>query len=321
MSSGLLGAIGGLGQGLANTGQAMFGNELEKMKEQRLQEWKEQLVQREWDREDRMRAEDLELASNAAHSEREWEREKLGLQHQNAKELAGMKERSMSGRYKASTWTDPDTGMKEQRVLDTWTGEWADGGAGASSGASPATPEMEARAREIARERADQQAGWLSSDSSDFAEYGGSRQAAEEQFYREELEKLKGGGSAGGGNPLIQAIQSGKIKVNDPAAQSSAAPASTQAQPQSAMPQAQPFNPAASVGLLNSPAVTNNQPQDWQTRNQQYEAIKPAIEMVRKKLDAGWAPEQEELERVRPYLTEKEIRLAEQRIMERKQYR
>jgi hypothetical protein len=319
------GLLGGLGQGMQQAGDNMY----EQAKLQRIQEWKDQALQQQNAREDRIRAEDIARQDTASKANRDWEREKLEIQNRNARGLAQMRASGSSSRdpkIQMITTGRDEAGneIKEPFVWGEVNGKPTLIPAPVYGAAAPGpqvTPEMEVKAREIAREKVDQQAGWLSSDSSDFAEYGGSRQAAEEQFYREELERLKGGGSAGGGNPLIQAIQSGKIKVNDPAAQPSSAPASAPAQPQPPMPQAQPFNPAASVGLLNNPAMTNSQPQDWQTRNQQYEAAKPAIEMVRKKLDAGWAPEQEELERVRPYLTEKEIRLAEQRIMERKQYR
>ncbi len=319
------GLLGGLGQGLQQAGDNMY----EQAKLQRIQEWKDQALQQQNAREDRIRAEDIARQDAASQANRDWEREKLEIQNRNARGLAQMRASRSSSRdpkIQMITTGRDETGneIKEPFVWGEVNGKPTLIPApvyGVAAQGPQVTPEMEAKAREIAREKVDQQAGWLSSDSSDFAEYGGSRQSAEEQFYREELEKLSGPASPTGGNPLIQAIQSGQIKVNDPAAQQAATPASAPTQPQASMPQTQPFNPAASVGLLNNPAMTNSQPQDWQARNQQYEAIKPAIEMVRKKLDAGWAPEQEELERVRPYLTEKEIRLAEQRIMERKQYR
>lgn len=319
------GLLGGLGQGMQQAGANMY----EQAKLQRIQEWKDQALQQQNAREDRIRAEDIARQDAASQANRDWEREKLEIQNRNARGLAQMRASSSSSRdpkIQMITTGRDEAGneIKEPFVWGEVNGKPTLIPApvyGASAPGPQVTPEMEAKAREIARERVNNRAGYLSSDASDFAEFDGSRQAAEEQFYREALEDLKGGGPAGGGNPLIQAIQSGKIKVNDPAAQQAAAPASAPTQPQASMPQTQPFNPTASVGLLNNPAMTNSQPQDWQARNQQHEAIKPAIEMVRKKLDAGWAPEQEELERVRPYLNEKEIRLAEQRIMERKQYR
>jgi len=319
------GLLGGLGQGLQQAGDNMY----EQAKLQRIQEWKDQALQQQNAREDRIRAEDIARQDAASQASRDWEREKLEIQNRNARGLAQMRASSSSSRdpkIQMITTGRDEAGneIKEPFVWGEVNGKPTLIPApvyGVAAQGLQVTPEMEAKAREIAREKVDQQAGWLSSDSSDFAEFDGSRQSAEEQFYREALEKLSGPASPTGGNPLIQAIQSGQIKVNDPAAQQAAAPASAPTQPQASMPQTQPFNPTASVGLLNNPAMTNSQPQDWQARNQQYEAIKPAIEMVRKKLDAGWAPEQEELERVRPYLTEKEIRLAEQRIMERKQYR
>jgi hypothetical protein len=323
------GLLGGLGQGLQQAGDNMY----EQAKLQRIQEWKDQALQQQNAREDRIRAEDIARQDAASQANRDWERERLEIQNRNARGLAQMRASNSSSRepkIQMITTGRDEMGneIKEPFVWGEVNGKPTLIPApvyGVAAQGPQVTPEMEAKAREIAREKVDQQAGWLSSDSSDFAEYGGSRKAAEEQFYREALENLAGPRVAGGSNPLIQAVQSGQIKINDPGTSASRAAAAAQgdsaAPPQASLPQPQEFNPVASVGLLNNPAMTNSQPQDWQARNQQYEAIKPAIEMVRKKLDAGWAPEQEELERVRPYLTEKEIRLAEQRIMERKQYR
>lgn len=113
-------------------------------------------------------------------------------------------------------------------------------------------------------------------------------------------------------NPLLAAIQSGQLKLNDPDAPSSE-PAAEQGA-QSAEPPA-PFDPKTTLGLVNMPQ------EDWQERNRRYEEMKPAIKLIRQKLDAGWAPEPDELERLRPYLKESEVRLAEKRIQENKSLR
>lgn len=320
------GLLGGLGQGMQQAGANMY----EQAKLQRIQEWKDQSLQQQNARDDRIRSEDIARQDAASQANREWEREKLDIQNQNARSLTQLRASNSSSRapkIQMITTGRDEMGneIKEPFVWGEMNGKPTLVPApvyGATAPGPRVTPEMETKARQIAAERVSNQAGLLSSDSSDFAEFGGSRQAAEEQFYQEELAKLSAPASSTGGNPLIQAVQSGQIKINDPGSQpSTATQAGPVAQPQASTPQLQEFNPAASVGLLNNPAIANGQNQDWQSRNQQHEAIKPAIETVRKKLDAGWAPEQEELDQVRPYLTEKEIRLAEQRIMERKQYR
>ncbi|WP_027854706.1 hypothetical protein [Marinobacterium litorale] len=144
--------------------------------------------------------------------------ELAGIKHGHDVELAEMGGGLKSGRFKPI-----DDGVGNvTAVFDSATGQMISNG-GAGSGI---TPEMDAKAEQIANERVDSMAGWLSGDGADFKEYGGIREAAKAQFKQEALQQLQGG-QASGSNPLIQAAQSGKLTLNDP----DAAPSSEQATP------------------------------------------------------------------------------------------
>ena len=89
------GLLGGLGQGMQQAGDNMY----EQAKLQRIQEWRRQestdnrayqetQTQKRWAREDQQLKDQIARDSAAATSQLEWEREKLRLQHQNAKEIA-----------------------------------------------------------------------------------------------------------------------------------------------------------------------------------------------------------------------------------------
>ena len=110
--SGLLGALSGLGQGMAQTGNTLFNNELDKMKEARLNAIRQQ--ERAEDRQ--FRKEDFAMQREAQltdmQTQRDWSVEDRDFAAQHATKLAGM--RSSSG--SASTRLDPRIGIIDKEI-------------------------------------------------------------------------------------------------------------------------------------------------------------------------------------------------------------
>ncbi|WP_136678606.1 hypothetical protein [Neptunomonas sp. XY-337] len=98
------------------------------------------------------------------------------------------------GRYKPVTQDDGS-----QSVLDTATGEFINPSA-AEGGAI--SPDHMAAAHQYAEEKINQQAGWLSTDKSDFGQFGGDRDKAREFYENEYFQK------AGLKQNALQALQS-----------------------------------------------------------------------------------------------------------------
>jgi hypothetical protein len=243
-------AAGLLGRALLGGVQGAAATAYEVGKEKRKKESELELIDL---KDQKARAlEQMRLDNNMKVSEFEATQraEQARLDRASAERIESMRAASGSqiGRVRTSKYTDPNTGQEFERRYDSVTGEWLDplpGGAAANI-----TPEIDEKARQIAKEKVDSLAGWLSTDAADFKEFGGSRAAAEEQFYQEALQNLGGSNQTGGANPLIQAVQSGQLKVNDPAASTAPEPRRTAPTPPPAAT-GNSTSPPKEAGLLN----------------------------------------------------------------------
>ena len=95
--SGLLGALSGLGQGMAQTGNTLFNNELDKMKEARLNAIRQQerAEDRQFAVEDRNQMREWQLGD--MDTQRGWQVEDRDFAAQHATQLAGMRSSGGSG--------------------------------------------------------------------------------------------------------------------------------------------------------------------------------------------------------------------------------
>ncbi|WP_372835844.1 hypothetical protein [Pontibacterium sp.] len=100
------GLLQGIGQGMSKAADMGF----EHLRQERLQEWKQQQTQAHWDREDTHRAEDQAAAVASKQDDRAYDLVKQQNQHKLQMEMERMKQRTANGKFGAAKpGINPDT--------------------------------------------------------------------------------------------------------------------------------------------------------------------------------------------------------------------